>query len=54
MEKNPSWEDNNCSASQEITRLLEPEDSLPCSQQPSTGPYPKPDESSPKLSILFP
>jgi len=26
---------------------MEPEDSLVCSQQPITGPYPQPDTSSP-------
>jgi hypothetical protein len=31
---------------------MEPEDSLPCSQKPSTGPYPEPDRSSPHHPIL--
>jgi hypothetical protein len=32
---------------------MEPEGSLPCSQQPATGPYPKPDASSPHPSFLI-
>jgi hypothetical protein len=32
---------------------MEPEDSLPCSQEPSTGPYPEPDQSSTYGLILF-
>jgi hypothetical protein len=33
--------------------FMEPEDSLPCSQEPSSGPCPEPDESSPCHPILF-
>jgi hypothetical protein len=32
---------------------MEPVGSLPCSQQPSIGPYSEPDESSPDHPILF-
>jgi hypothetical protein len=31
---------------------MEPEGSLPCSQEPSTGPYSKPDQSNPISSYL--
>jgi hypothetical protein len=33
---------------------MEPKCSLPFSQDPSVGPYPEPDESSPHHPILFP
>jgi hypothetical protein len=32
---------------------MEPEGSLPCSQELSVGPYPEPDESSPYHPILL-
>jgi len=33
---------------------MEPEGSLPCSQQPATGLYPDPDENFQHLPTLFP
>jgi hypothetical protein len=33
--------------------FMEPEGSLPYSQEPSTGPYPEPDQSNPYHPILF-
>jgi hypothetical protein len=33
---------------------MEPEGSLPCSQEPAIGPYPEPDESIAHLPTLFP
>jgi hypothetical protein len=32
---------------------MEPEDLFPCSQEPSTGPYSEPDQSSPYHPIIF-
>jgi len=34
--------------------FMEPEGSLLCSQGPTTGPYPEPDESNPEPPTLFP
>jgi hypothetical protein len=33
---------------------MEPEGSLPCSQEPATGLYPELDENRPHISTLFP
>jgi hypothetical protein len=32
---------------------MEPKGSLLCSQEPATGPYPKPDASNPHFPTLF-
>jgi hypothetical protein len=34
--------------------FMEPKDSLPCSQKPTTSYYPEPDQSSPDPTTLFP
>jgi hypothetical protein len=52
-ELSPSWEAANCAAIQEIpSNFKEPKGSPPCSQEPSTGPYPDPVQSSPYHPIL--
>jgi hypothetical protein len=33
---------------------MEPEGSLPCSQEPANSPYPEPNESNPHPQTLFP
>jgi len=58
MEQSSSWEANRHSSSQDAVHFLwtPPQGSLPCSQQPVTGPGPDPesDGSSPHLPILSP
>jgi hypothetical protein len=41
-----------CSYSRTSQQFMELEGSLPCSQEPSTGPYPEPDQSNPYHPIL--
>jgi hypothetical protein len=54
-ELSPSWEAANCAAIQKIpSNFKEREGSSPCSQEPSTGPYPEPVQSSPYHLVLSP
>jgi hypothetical protein len=54
MELGHSREAVGRSTSQEFPNvLLEPEGLLLCLQEPDTGPYPEPDESSPYHPIPF-
>jgi hypothetical protein len=44
MEPKPSWETASRSATQELPKkMMEPEASLPCPKETSTGPYSEPD-----------
>jgi hypothetical protein len=50
-----TWEAASCAATQEFPQyFIEPEGSLPYSQEPSTGPYPELDQSNPYHPILSP
>jgi hypothetical protein len=51
MELIPFWEDYSCAATH-YGNIMEPEDSLPCSQKPPTDPDPDPDEFNPYHLIL--
>jgi hypothetical protein len=42
-----------CSYSRTYQHFMEPEGSLPCSQETSTGPYPEPDQSNSYHPMLF-
>jgi hypothetical protein len=46
MEQSPSWVANTSSATRNSPHFMEPEGSLPHSQQPATFPYPEPDRPS--------
>jgi hypothetical protein len=55
MEQNPSWETDSHPANHVISHLiLEPEGSLPYSQDPAIGPYSEPDEPIPRPPTQFP
>jgi hypothetical protein len=41
-----------CSSSRIFQHFIEPESLLPCSQEPSTGPYPESDQSNPYHVVL--
>ena len=47
MEQSPSWEAKMSSASRYSSQFMEPECSLPHSQEPATCPHPEPYQSSP-------
>jgi hypothetical protein len=53
MKLSSSRDAANCEATQKNSQhFMEPEVSLPCSQEPSTCPYPEPDQSNPYHPII--
>lgn len=55
MEQSRPWEDDNHSASNKFSCLMEPRGSLPCTQEPSIGPWPEVHGPSPhpQLKMQF-
>jgi hypothetical protein len=54
MELSPSREAASCVANQDLHRFIyEPQSPLPCPQEPFSGPFPKPGQSSPCHIILY-
>jgi hypothetical protein len=53
MEESYSWEANSFSGSQEISRIVEQDSSLPYSKEPDNSPCPEPGKSSTRLTVLF-
>jgi hypothetical protein len=49
-----TWQGTEKGKVAEVGRKIVPGSSLPCSQQLGTGPYTKPDESSPHILIPSP
>jgi hypothetical protein len=52
MEQSPLGKSPIVQPLKNLSAFIEPEGSLPCLQQSSTGPYPEPDRSSPYYPIL--
>jgi hypothetical protein len=54
-EQSPSWQvDSMFSYSRNFPHFMEPEGSLPYSQERANSPYPEPDEPKPQPQTLFP
>jgi hypothetical protein len=53
MDKRPSGEPNIVSDIQELSAFCGTRSSLQCSQQPTTCPYPEPDQSTPRPPPLI-
>jgi hypothetical protein len=54
MEQSSSWEANSTlSYSWKSLHFMELKGLLHCSQEPATGPYPKPNKSNPHSQTLF-
>jgi len=52
MNESPPWEADSCS-DDKFPTFYETEGSVPCSQDPTTGPYPEPVQYIPHADTLF-